>query len=149
MNVTLQPQDWLDRSLASTSSEHAQSIPTSPIPLNMDNDKMMTWDAFLSHYSPVHDLVNWAPARSYETIPDNQQDLALTSTIMYGNSGSFLVLRVGRASVAIRRFVYHSWYEPAGERPQVGRNQLERFSWTGAGYSHETGTRPKRIFLCL
>jgi|SRR5271170_6120446 hypothetical protein len=26
------------------------------------------------------------------------------------------VLRVGRVSVAIRRFIHHSWYEPAGER---------------------------------
>ena len=90
MNVTSQPQDWLDRGLASTSSEHAQSISTSPIPPDMDNDEMMTWDAFLSHYSPVHDPVNRASARSYETIPDNQQDLALTSAIMHGDSGSFL-----------------------------------------------------------
>jgi hypothetical protein len=39
MNVTLQPQDWLDRGLTSTSSEHAQSISTSPIPLNMVTTK--------------------------------------------------------------------------------------------------------------
>jgi hypothetical protein len=47
------------------------------------------------------------------------------------------VLRTGRLSVVIRRLVHHSWRET---RP--GRDQLERFSWTGASYSLETGTRP-------
>src|ERR1700739_1867169 len=26
--------------------------------------------------------------------------------------------------------------------PQLGRNQLDRHSWTGTSYSHETGSRP-------
>jgi hypothetical protein len=40
------------------------------------------------------------------------------------------LLQVGCASVAIRRFVYHSWYEPAEERPKwqgpTGKVQLDR-----------------------
>jgi hypothetical protein len=28
-----------------------------------------------------------------------------------------VLLRTGRVSVLIRRFVHHSWYGPAGERP--------------------------------
>jgi hypothetical protein len=70
------------------------------------------------------------------------------------------MLRVGRVSVAIRRLVYSSWYEPAGERHswagtswtgtarqgqvQLDRDQLDRgrHSWTGTSYSHETGSRP-------
>jgi hypothetical protein len=90
------------------------------------------------------------------TSSDN--DICLSSGLCQSTSGWFAgfiwadgctdLLRVGRASVAIRRFVYHSWYEPAGERPRwagpTGKVQLDR-----ANYSHETGTRPKRIFLCL
>jgi hypothetical protein len=30
----------------------------------------------------------------------------------------------------------------AGSYTTAGRNQLERFSWTGTSYSDETGTRP-------
>ena len=41
-------------------------------------------------------------------------------------------------SVAIRRVVHPSWYGPAGERP----SWLDRHSWTGTSYSHETGSRP-------
>src|SRR2546423_12648735 len=35
------------------------------------------------------------------------------------------------------QLVWASWRET-----QLGRNQLERHSWTGASYSHESGTRP-------
>jgi hypothetical protein len=54
-------------------------------------------------------------------------------------------LRTGRVSVVIRRLVHHSWYGPAGRETQLGRDQLERFSWTGTSYSHKTGTRPTRF----
>jgi len=39
--------------------------------------------------------------------------------------------------------------DPAGQEPagkaQLDRDQLERHSWTGTSYSHETGTRPTRF----
>src|SRR5271154_348554 len=35
------------------------------------------------------------------------------------------------------QLVWTSWRET-----QLGRNQLDRLSWTGTSYSHETGTRP-------
>jgi hypothetical protein len=35
------------------------------------------------------------------------------------------------------QLVWTSWRET-----QLGRDQLERFSWTGTGYSNETGSRP-------
>jgi hypothetical protein len=35
------------------------------------------------------------------------------------------------------QLVWTGWRET-----QLGRNQLERHSWTGASYSHESGTRP-------
>jgi hypothetical protein len=34
------------------------------------------------------------------------------------------VLRVGRVSVAIRRFIHHSWYEPAGQGPAIRTRQV-------------------------
>jgi hypothetical protein len=42
------------------------------------------------------------------------------------------VLRTGRISVVIRRLVYHSWYEPAGERP----------SWAGTNWKGLAGQGP-------
>ena len=42
------------------------------------------------------------------------------------------LLRVGRTSVAIRRFVYHSWYEPAGERAR----------WAGTNWKGSAGQGP-------
>jgi hypothetical protein len=58
------------------------------------------------------------------------------------------VLRTSRVSVVIRRFVHHSWYGPAGERPsQAGT------SWKGsAGQGPAIRTRQaldRKDFLCL
>jgi hypothetical protein len=39
------------------------------------------------------------------------------------------MLRIGRVSVAIRRFV-----RSYTRIPQLDRNQLERYSWTGTNY---------------
>src|SRR5580698_108912 len=63
-----------------------------------------------------------------------QSDAEANSKDVHGRT----LLRVGRASVAIRRFVYHSWYEPAGERPRwAGTN------WKGsAGQGPAIRTRP-------
>jgi hypothetical protein len=44
----------------------------------------------------------------------------------------------GDSQARTPQLVWASWGET-----QPGRGQLERFSWTGTSYSHETGTRPK------
>jgi len=56
------------------------------------------------------------------------------------------LLRTGRASVAIRRFV-RSYTRTLV--CQLGRNQLERYSWTGTSYSYETGSRPTGFPMCI
>jgi hypothetical protein len=43
----------------------------------------------------------------------------------------------GDSQARTPQLVWASWRET-----QPGRDQLERFSWTGTRYSHETGTRP-------
>ena len=65
------------------------------------------------------------------------RDIAATSSLSTGEAVK--VLRADRVSVAIRtlQLAWTSWRET-----QVGRDQLEGFSWTGTSYSHETGTRP-------
>src|SRR5256714_2500406 len=46
--------------------------------------------------------------------------------------------RVGGYSQArTPQLVWASWRET-----QLGRNQQDRYSWTGTSYSHETGSRP-------
>jgi len=55
-----------------------------------------------------------------------------------------LLLQVGRVSVAIRTFV-RSYIRT----PQLDRNQLDRHSWTGTSYSHETGSRPTGFLMCI
>ena len=43
----------------------------------------------------------------------------------------------GDSQARTPQLVWASWRET-----QLGRNQLERFSWTGTSYSHKTGTQP-------
>jgi hypothetical protein len=43
----------------------------------------------------------------------------------------------GDSQARTLQLAWASWRET-----QVGRDQLERFSWTGTSYSHEIGTRP-------
>ena len=57
----------------------------------------------------------------------------------------------GDSQARTLQLVWTSWRET-----QLGRNQLDRLSWTGTSYSHETGTRPtgfsyvyKDFFPCL
>ena len=53
-----------------------------------------------------------------------------------------LVLRVGPriggySQARTLQLVWASWRET-----QLGRNQLDRLSWTGTSYSYKTGSRP-------
>jgi hypothetical protein len=50
-----------------------------------------------------------------------------------------ILLRTGRVSVMIRRFVHHSWYRPAGER----------LSSAGTSYIARDRYETERVFLCL
>jgi hypothetical protein len=58
---------------------------------------------------------------------------------MGSNQGVAYKPRFGGGSQArTPQLVWASWRET-----QLGRDQLEGFSWTGTSYSHETSTRPK------